>query len=101
MGANPFLQLGSREPACWFDQGSFPMDPLRFNRIEPRRFYRQVKREGRRVRILAWQLPIKAPWLNPIEPKWVHGKRAVSEPARLLAAAELEERVCQYFGCQS
>jgi len=59
---------------------------------------RQVKREGRGVRIIACQLPVKAPWLNPIEPKWVHGKRAVVEPARLLTAAELEERVCQYFG---
>ncbi len=28
----------------------------------------------------------KAPWLNPIEPKWVHGKRAVDEPGRTLPA---------------
>lgn len=60
----------------------------------------QVKQEGRGVRILACQLPVKAPWLNPIEPKWVHGKRAIAEPARLLSATELEERVCDYFGCQ-
>jgi hypothetical protein len=60
---------------------------------------RQVKHEGRGVRLLACQLPVKAPWLNPIEPKWVHGKRAVVEPARLLSATELEERVCTYFGC--
>ena len=59
----------------------------------------QVKQEGHGVRILACQLPVKAPWLNPIEPKWVHGKRAVVEPARLLTAAELEQRVCAYFGC--
>jgi hypothetical protein len=59
----------------------------------------QVKREGYGVRILACQLPVKAPWLNPIEPKWVHGKRAVVEPARLLSAAELEERICAYFHC--
>jgi hypothetical protein len=38
-------------------------------------------------------LPSKSPWLNPIEPKWVHGKRAVSEPDRLLSADELEARV--------
>ena len=44
-------------------------------------------------------LPIKAPWLNPIEPKWVHGKRRVVEPARLLSAQELIERVCDAFGC--
>ena len=59
---------------------------------------RQVRHAGGGVRILACQLPVKAPWLNPIEPKWVHGKRAVVEPARLLSAAELEERVCAYFG---
>jgi hypothetical protein len=51
------------------------------------------------VRIIVCQLPVKAPWLNPIEPKWVHGKRAIAEPARLLSAAEVEERVCAYFGC--
>jgi DDE superfamily endonuclease len=60
---------------------------------------RQVKQEGRGVRIIACQLPVKAPWLNPIEPKWMHGKRAIVEPARLLSAAEVEERVCAYFGC--
>jgi hypothetical protein len=60
---------------------------------------RQVKRAGRGVRILVCQLPVKAPWLNPIEPKWVHGKRAIVEPARLLSAREVEDRVCAYFGC--
>jgi hypothetical protein len=60
---------------------------------------RQVKQDRQGVRILACQLPVKAPWLNPIEPKWVHGKRAVVEPARLLPAAELEQRICTYFGC--
>jgi hypothetical protein len=60
---------------------------------------RQVKQEGCGVRIIACQLPVKAPWLNPIEPHWVHGKRAVVEPAGLLSAAELEERVCAHFHC--
>jgi transposase len=60
---------------------------------------RQVKRSGRGVRILPCYLPIKSPWLNPIEAKWVHGKRRVVEPARLLPARELIERVCAAFGC--
>ncbi len=30
------------------------------------------------VRIIPCWLPIKSPWLNRIEPKWVHGKRAIS-----------------------
>lgn len=60
---------------------------------------RHVRQQRHGVRILACQLPVKAPWLNPIASKWVHGKRAVVEPARLLTAAQLEERVCAYFGC--
>ena len=44
-------------------------------------------------------LPSKSPWLNAIEPKWVHGKRAVVEPERLLTAHELADRVCAYYGC--
>jgi hypothetical protein len=60
---------------------------------------RQVKRSGQGVRLLACALPIKSPWLNPIEPKWLHGKKRVVEPARLLPADELAERVCAVFGC--
>jgi transposase len=60
---------------------------------------RQVKQSGRGVRIIGCYLPIKSPWLNPIEAKWGHGKRRVVEPARLLPAQELSERVCAAFGC--
>jgi hypothetical protein len=58
-----------------------------------------VKQEGKGVRILAFRLPTKSPWLNPIEPKWVHGKRAIVEPHGLLSAKQLAERVCSHFGC--
>lgn len=60
---------------------------------------RQVKRTGKGVRILACYLPSKSPWLNPIEPKWLHGKRAIVEPDRLLSPDELASRVCARFGC--
>jgi DDE superfamily endonuclease len=60
---------------------------------------RVVKATGEGVRIVGCLLPSKSPWLNPIEPKWVHGKRAVSEAERLLTAEELEARVCAYYGC--
>ena len=58
-----------------------------------------VKHTGQGVRILACRLPSKSPWLNPIEPKWVHGKRAIVEPDRLLSAQEVMERVYAYYGC--
>ncbi len=60
---------------------------------------RRVRDEGCGVRIVPCPLPIKSPWLNPIEPKWVHGKRKVVEPDRLLSARELAERVCAVFDC--
>jgi hypothetical protein len=60
---------------------------------------RRVKQEGTGVRIIRCLLPSKSPWLNPIEPKWRHGKRHVVEPDGLLRAAELECRVCACFGC--
>jgi DDE superfamily endonuclease len=59
----------------------------------------QVQREGQGIRIVRCPLPIKSPWLNPLEAHWVHGKRAVVEPTRLLTSAELVERVNTHFGC--
>jgi transposase len=64
---------------------------------EVRRWLREHNQRAHReggVRLVPCFLPTKSPWLNPIEPKWVHGKRRVVEPARLLTAAELENRIC-------
>ena len=58
----------------------------------------RVGREGG-CAIRVCGLPVKAPWRNRIEPKWMHAKRAVAEPVRKLAGAELKQRVCEYFGC--
>jgi transposase len=58
-----------------------------------------VKRGEAAVRLVICQLPVTSPWLNPIEPKWVHGKRRAVEPDRLLTASEVEERACAALGC--
>ena len=58
-----------------------------------------VKRTGG-VRILVCRLPVKSPWLNPIEPRWLHSKRAIVEPDRTLTADELIDRVHQHFRCK-
>jgi DDE superfamily endonuclease len=60
---------------------------------------RAVKATGQGVRLLVCALPSKSPWLNPIEPKWVHGKQCVVEPAGLLSPAELEDRICATYHC--
>jgi transposase len=59
----------------------------------------QVKHSGQGVRLIVCFLPVKSPWLNPIEPKWLHGKKRVAEPDRLLSATELADRVCATYGC--
>lgn len=61
---------------------------------------RLVKRDRAGIRIIVCPLPVKSPWLNPMEPHWVHGKRRVIEPDRLLTAQELRERVYACFGIE-
>jgi transposase len=56
---------------------------------------RHVKQTGG-CRVVVCPLPVKSPWLNRIEPKWVHGKRAMAEPDRKLSVAELKHRICAY-----
>lgn len=60
---------------------------------------RHGKASGTGGRLVVCQLPIKSPWLNPIEPKWVHTKRRIIEPDRLLPARELAGRVCEALDC--
>ena len=50
------------------------------------------------TKIVPCWLPVKSPWLNPIEATWTHGKRRVVEPARLLTTEELEQRVYAALG---
>jgi hypothetical protein len=64
-----------------------------------RQHNKQVKKEGG-VRILACQLPSKSPWLNPIEPKWLHGKRAICQPDGELRPEDVVERVHAYYDCK-
>jgi transposase len=60
---------------------------------------RQIKQTGDGVRIVPCFLPTQSPWLNPIEPYWLHAKRKVVEPNRLLSARELKDRICHCFRC--
>lgn len=60
---------------------------------------RRAKQAGG-VRILACFLPVKSPWLNAIEPKWAHGKKAIAEPERKLTAQETKDRIHSYYDTQ-
>lgn len=60
---------------------------------------RLVKASGAGGRLVIGQLPLESPWLDPIEPKWVHTKREVVEPDRLLSARDLAGRVGEALDC--
>jgi hypothetical protein len=64
-----------------------------------RQHHRHVKPSGQGVRLISALLPSKSPWLNPLEPTWLHGQRKVLDPDRLVATTELAARVCAVYGC--
>jgi len=57
----------------------------------------QVKKEEQSVRLLTCLLPTKSPWLNPMEPIWLHAKRKVVEPDGDLTVKVLKKRLCAHF----
>lgn len=62
------------------------------------RTHNQRAKQNGDVRVIAWLLPKKSPWLNSIEPRWLHGKRAVLEPgAETLTVPTLRDRLCAYY----
>ncbi len=90
-------QRGKKALLLVWDNASWHKSHQVRNRIAAHN--REVKNSGRGVRIVPCLLPKKSPWLNPIEPKWIHGKRKVVEPEGLLGAYELADRVCGAFDC--
>jgi hypothetical protein len=57
----------------------------------------QVKQAKHGVRLLTCLLPSKSPWLNPMEPIWLHAKRKVVEPDGELSVKVLKGRLCAHF----
>jgi len=93
-------QLAARGKTAWllvWDNASWHVSQAVRDWIQAH--HRHIKQQMTGVRIINCYLPIKSPWLNPIEPRWLHTKRRVLEPERLLSAAELEARVYARFGC--
>jgi hypothetical protein len=64
-----------------------------------RAYNRAAKQQGE-PRLLTWLLLLQSPWLNSMEPRWVHAKRAVCEPQGDLPAAELKRRLSVHFGTE-
>jgi len=91
------VKEGKKALLLVWDNASWPISQA--VRSWTRAHNREAKQQGG-VRIIVCQLPTKSPWLNRIEPHWVHGKRAVAEPGRKLTAAELSSRIRSYYSCK-
>jgi hypothetical protein len=59
--------------------------------------HNQVAKRKGDVRLLTCLLPVKSPWLNPMEAHWIHAKRKTAEPDGELSVTELKRRLCTYF----
>lgn len=58
-----------------------------------RRHNQQAKHNGQ-PRLVVWRLPKRSPWLNPMEPHWLHAKKRVCQPsAEDLSPHQLRSRV--------
>jgi transposase len=61
------------------------------------RAYNRAAKVAGEPRLLTHLLPVKSPWLNPIEPCWIHAKRGVCEPDGNISPHELRRRLCAHF----
>jgi hypothetical protein len=89
--ATYFMDQGKRALVLSWDHASWHVSQAVQGWITA--YKRHAKHEGG-CRVIVCRFPRKSPWLNPIEPQGVPGKRAVVEPARVLSTAELIQRVC-------
>lgn len=64
------------------------------------RAYNRLAKQAEDIRLLTCLLPKRSPWLNAMEPRWVHAKRKICEPAGELPAEELRRRLCAHFQTQ-
>lgn len=80
--------------AIIWDRASWHKSRVLFTWI--RQHNREVKEKGG-VRLLTCLLPSKSPWLNPVEPLWLHAKRKVSSPDEDLSVDELMTRIRPLF----
>ena len=62
--------------------------------------YNRLAKQQGEPRLLTHLLPIKSPWLNPIEPRWLHAKRKIYEPDGRLTPLNLRRRICAHFKTQ-
>lgn len=58
------------------------------------RCYNHTAKRMGKPRLVVWHLPKRSPWLNPIEPHWLHAKKRICEPSdKDLSPRQLQRRL--------
>jgi hypothetical protein len=91
-------QDGQKAVRRIWDQASWPRSHMVRKWLNTHN--QRVKRAGG-CRLIVSPRPSQSPWLNPMEPRWVHGKRARLDPTGPLTAQEFSARVCTSDGCEN
>ena len=92
------LRMATRAGKRWlvviWDNAPFHTSKILKNWM--RRYNRWAAKHGR-TRIVPYRLPVASPWLNPIEPHWLHCKRAVYSVDHIPTIKEIRHAVDDYF----
>ena len=96
-------QLVAQEPkkrwlVIFWDNASFHKSKRLMQWI---REYNQSAGKRGQTRLVPYRLPTGSPWLNPIEPHWLHCKRAVYSVQSPSTPQELRQRVSDYLGTRN
>jgi transposase len=59
--------------------------------------YNQNAKRNGDVRLLTCLLPVKSPWLNPMEAHWLHAKRKIVVPDGEFTVTALKRRLSAHF----
>jgi transposase len=59
--------------------------------------YNQNAKRNGDVRLLTCLLPVKSPWLNPMEAHWLHAKRKIIVPDGEFTVTALKRRLSAHF----
>ena len=62
--------------------------------------YNQNAKRNGDVRLLTCLLPVKSPWLNPMEAHWLHAKRKIVVPDGEFTVTALKRRLSAHFQLQ-
>jgi hypothetical protein len=78
---------------CW-DRASWHKSKKLYRWL---RSHNQRAKHSGDVRLLTYLLPSQSPWLNSMEPHWLHVQRKVAATDGKLPLAMLKRRLCAHF----